>query len=108
MHFEAFEQTLRLRLVSGPVDKRFFIISRNSLSRTLAEGIKYHEVCVRVTAVIGIRSLRRGASTLRPIRRECQLVSEAPWKTAGAGRWSAARSWAASSNEPLANNAVFM
>ena len=35
MHFEALEQTLRLRLVSGPVDKKFFFISRNSLSRTV-------------------------------------------------------------------------
>jgi hypothetical protein len=25
-HFEAFEQTLRLRLVSGPVDKKFFFL----------------------------------------------------------------------------------
>ena len=35
MHFEALEQTLRLRLVSGPVDKKFFFLSRNSLSRTV-------------------------------------------------------------------------
>jgi hypothetical protein len=35
VHFEALEQTLRLRLVSGPVDKKFFFISRNSLSRTV-------------------------------------------------------------------------
>ena len=35
MHFEAFEQTLRLRLVSGPVDKFVFFISRNSLFRTV-------------------------------------------------------------------------
>ena len=35
MRFEALEQTLRLRLVSGPVDKKFFFISRNSLSRTV-------------------------------------------------------------------------
>jgi hypothetical protein len=34
--FEALEQTLRLRLVSGPVDKKFFFISRNSLSHTVA------------------------------------------------------------------------
>jgi hypothetical protein len=34
LNFEAFEQTLRLRLVSGPVDKKIFFISRNSLSRT--------------------------------------------------------------------------
>jgi hypothetical protein len=34
VRFEALEQTLRLRLVSGPVDKKFFI-SRNSLSSTL-------------------------------------------------------------------------
>ena len=33
-HFEALEQTLRLRLVSGPVDKKVFL-SRNSLSRTV-------------------------------------------------------------------------
>ena len=26
VHFEAFEQTLRLRLVSGPVDKKFFFL----------------------------------------------------------------------------------
>jgi hypothetical protein len=24
LHFEALEQTLRLRLISGPVDKKFF------------------------------------------------------------------------------------
>ena len=35
MRFEALEQTLRLRLVSGPVDKKFFFISRNSLSHTV-------------------------------------------------------------------------
>ena len=35
MHFEALEQTLRLRLVSGPVDKKFFFLSRNSLSHTV-------------------------------------------------------------------------
>jgi hypothetical protein len=34
VHFEALEQTLRLRLVSGPVDKKFFFLSRNSLSHT--------------------------------------------------------------------------
>jgi hypothetical protein len=34
VHFEALEQTLRLRLVSGHVDKKFVFISRNSLSRT--------------------------------------------------------------------------
>ncbi len=40
MHFEALEQTLRLRLVSGPVDKKFFFIGRISLSRTVAsEGV---------------------------------------------------------------------
>ena len=35
VRFEALEQTLRLRLVSGPVDKKFFFISRNSLSHTV-------------------------------------------------------------------------
>ena len=35
MHFEALEQTLCLRLVSRPVDKKFFLFSRNSLSRTV-------------------------------------------------------------------------
>jgi hypothetical protein len=34
-HFEALEQTLCLRLVSRPVDKKFFLFSRNSLSRTV-------------------------------------------------------------------------
>ena len=37
MHFEALEQTFRLRLVSGPVDKKFFLFSRNSLSRTVGQ-----------------------------------------------------------------------
>ena len=40
MHFEALEQTLRLRLVSGPVDKKFFFISRNSLSHTVRSEIE--------------------------------------------------------------------
>ena len=35
MHFEALEQTLRLRLVSGPVDKKFFFLMGNRLSRTV-------------------------------------------------------------------------
>ena len=35
VHFEAVEQTLCLRVVSGPVDKKVFLISRNSLSRTV-------------------------------------------------------------------------
>jgi hypothetical protein len=35
VRFEALEQTLRLRLVSEPVDKKFFFISRNSLSHTV-------------------------------------------------------------------------
>jgi hypothetical protein len=38
--FEALEQTLRLRLVSGPVDKKFFFISRNSLSHTVLNLVK--------------------------------------------------------------------
>jgi hypothetical protein len=33
--FEALEQTLRLRLVSGPVDNNFFFLIRNSLSHTV-------------------------------------------------------------------------
>ena len=33
-HFEALEQTLRLRLVSGPVDKKVFLMG-NSLSHTV-------------------------------------------------------------------------
>ena len=43
MHFEALEQTLRLRLVSGPVDKKFFLFSRNSLSRTVGTGLTAKE-----------------------------------------------------------------
>ena len=37
MHFEALEQTLRLRLVSGPVDKNFFCfgVSQKSASVVL-------------------------------------------------------------------------
>ena len=34
VYFEALEQTLSLRLVSGPVDKFFFYLIRNSLSHT--------------------------------------------------------------------------
>ena len=34
MRFEVLEQTLRLRLVSGPVDKKFFFLMGNRLSRT--------------------------------------------------------------------------
>ena len=34
VRFEALEQTLRLRLVSGPVDRKFFFLIRNSLSHT--------------------------------------------------------------------------
>ncbi len=33
--FEALEQTLRLRLVSGPVNKQFFFLMGNRLSRTV-------------------------------------------------------------------------
>ena len=36
VHFEALEQTLRLRLVSGPVDKKFFFLMGNRSSRTVA------------------------------------------------------------------------
>jgi hypothetical protein len=43
VHFEALEQTLRLRLVSGPVDKKFFYFSRNSLSRTVSSVINSGE-----------------------------------------------------------------
>ncbi len=39
MRFEALEQTLRLRLVSGPVDKKFFFLMGNRLSRTVV-GIR--------------------------------------------------------------------
>ena len=39
VHFEALEQTLRLRLISGPVDKK--ILSRNSLSRTIYQRGKF-------------------------------------------------------------------
>jgi hypothetical protein len=55
VHFEALEQTLRLRLVSGPVDKKFFFLIRNSL---------YNTVCVHscsipvVDIVYTVRSLR--------------------------------------------------
>ena len=35
VRFEALEQTLRLRLVSGPVDRKFFFLIRNSLSHTV-------------------------------------------------------------------------
>jgi hypothetical protein len=35
VRFEALEQTLRLRLVSGPVDRKFFSLIRNSLSHTV-------------------------------------------------------------------------
>jgi hypothetical protein len=35
VRFEALEQTLRLRLVSGPVDKKFFFLMGNRLSRTV-------------------------------------------------------------------------
>jgi hypothetical protein len=43
VHFEALEQTLRLRLVSGHVDKKFFLISRNSLSRTVYDVTMVNE-----------------------------------------------------------------
>jgi hypothetical protein len=39
VHFEALEQTLRLRLVSGPVDKKFFLMG-NRLSRTVTSMAK--------------------------------------------------------------------
>ena len=45
MHFEALEQTLRLRLVSGPVDKKFFFISRNSLSHTVDHFEALEQTC---------------------------------------------------------------
>jgi hypothetical protein len=35
VNFEALKQTPRLHLVSGPVDKKFFFLIRNSLSRTV-------------------------------------------------------------------------
>jgi hypothetical protein len=35
VRFEALEQTLRLRLVSGPVDRNFFFLIRSSLSHTV-------------------------------------------------------------------------
>jgi hypothetical protein len=40
--FEAFEQTLRLRLVSGPVDKKFFFLVGNRLSRTVGTRVSIH------------------------------------------------------------------
>jgi hypothetical protein len=39
--FEALEQTLRLRLVSGPVDEKFFYLIRNSLSHTVSIRVKW-------------------------------------------------------------------
>jgi hypothetical protein len=35
VRFEALEQTLRLRLVSGLVDRNFFFLIRSSLSHTV-------------------------------------------------------------------------
>ena len=42
VRFEALEQTLRLHLVSGPVDKKFFFLIRNSLSHTVCIRKPYH------------------------------------------------------------------
>jgi hypothetical protein len=35
VRFEALEQTLRLQLVSGPVDRKIFFLIRSSLSHTV-------------------------------------------------------------------------
>jgi hypothetical protein len=45
MRFEALEQTLRLRLVSGPVDKKFFFLIRNSMSHTVRARTTYTYYC---------------------------------------------------------------
>ena len=42
VRFEDLEQTLRLHLVSGPVDKKFFFSIRNSLSHTVCIRNPYH------------------------------------------------------------------
>jgi hypothetical protein len=39
VRFEALEQTLRLRQVSGPVDKMFFFLMGNRLSRTVGDTL---------------------------------------------------------------------
>jgi hypothetical protein len=39
VRFEALEQTLRLHLVSGPVDKKFFFLMGNRLSRTVHQVV---------------------------------------------------------------------
>jgi hypothetical protein len=36
VHFEALEQTLRLRLVSGPADKKFFLIIGSAPAPTVS------------------------------------------------------------------------
>jgi hypothetical protein len=53
VHFEALEQTLRLRLVSGLVDKKCFL-SRNSLSRTVAYGVYFHSNCLLLSKSTGL------------------------------------------------------
>ena len=51
-YFEALEPTLRLRVVSGPVDKKFFFISRNSLSHTVVLTTSIEVLFVKVTVFI--------------------------------------------------------
>ena len=60
MCFEALEQTLRLRLVSGPVDKKFFFLSRNSLSHT----VDLKGVSLRVSLLIHLHACKITPNTV--------------------------------------------
>jgi hypothetical protein len=51
VHFEALEQTVRLRLVPGPADKKFFLIIGSAPTPTV--GFQFQAVSVGVFGQVG-------------------------------------------------------